>query len=137
MRTGEIQFECIDSRVLHQLSQFLPTPFVILFHDGSDQNVIGIVFFELTKFFEPLCAVLVAWYLQDVFQVPLRALRGTVLVETGCSSPCSRPRETGYRFAPKSARHQLARTNIPRVSGVPKTAPRETLSRGGSRLQTE
>ncbi|HEV8147235.1 MAG TPA: hypothetical protein VGP79_12675, partial [Bryobacteraceae bacterium] len=41
---------------------------------------------ELTKFFEPLCAVLAAWYLQDVFHGPLRALRGTVLVETELSA---------------------------------------------------
>jgi len=41
---------------------------------------------ELTKFFEPLCAVFVAWYLQDVFHGPLRALRGTVFVETELSA---------------------------------------------------
>jgi hypothetical protein len=35
---------------------------------------------ELTKFFAPLCAVFVAWYLQDVFRGPLRFLRGTYFV---------------------------------------------------------
>src|SRR6266403_1528979 len=53
MWAGKIQFERVHSRVLHDASQFLPASLVVLFHDGSDQNMIRIVFFNLAKFLEP------------------------------------------------------------------------------------
>src|SRR6266850_6050516 len=53
MGTGEIELKSVDSCVLDQPCQFLPTFLAVLFHDRSDQYVVGILFFDLAKFVEP------------------------------------------------------------------------------------
>src|SRR5438094_1486036 len=53
VRTREVQLERINTRVLNEAGQFLPALFTILFHDRSDEDVVRILFFNLSEFFQP------------------------------------------------------------------------------------
>ena len=53
VRAREVKLERIDACVLNHPGQFLPTTLVVLFHDRGNQNVVGVILFDLAKFFQP------------------------------------------------------------------------------------
>src|SRR6266508_1031948 len=51
--TGKVQLESVDACVLDHARQFLPAVLVKLFHDRSNENMLWILFFDLTKLIQP------------------------------------------------------------------------------------
>src|SRR5882724_799108 len=53
VRAGKVELESVDTGVLDQFRQFLPTLFTVLLHYRSNQNVIGILLLNLAKLLKP------------------------------------------------------------------------------------
>src|SRR5687768_6746960 len=65
MRAREVELETVDASLLDHARQFLPAALLILLHDRCDQDVVRILFLDLTKLFEPH----VDWPIRDQLDV--------------------------------------------------------------------
>src|SRR5215212_8094813 len=53
VRAREVELESIDASVLDHASQLLPAALFILLHDRGDQDMVWIIFLDLSKLVEP------------------------------------------------------------------------------------
>src|SRR6478735_6065280 len=51
--TRKVKLEAVDARLLDEAGQLLPAALLVLLHDRRDQNVVWILFLDLSKLVEP------------------------------------------------------------------------------------
>src|SRR5688500_19574037 len=78
MRAREVELETVDASLLDHARQFLPAALLILLHDRCDQDVVRILFLDLTKLFEPH----VDWPIRD------RSEEHTSELQSPCNLVC-------------------------------------------------
>ena len=80
MRTGHIQFKCVDTRVLAPLDDLVPRVAVVFLHDRSDEHAVRILALHFPKFVDPRVERPVGYQL-DVF--PAKDFLGLAAPQVG------------------------------------------------------